>query len=54
MSSILDPEVPAAREMAMFPLFITLGAADQPDRPVRTVIDGYMIGFSRRSFETAG
>lgn len=35
------------------PLFITLGAADEPDRPVRTTIDGYMIGFAKRSFQTA-
>jgi len=34
------------------PLFITLGAADHPDRPVRTTIDGYMIGFAKRSFQT--
>jgi len=36
------------------PLFITLGAADRPDQPVRTTIDGYMIGFAKRSFQTAG
>jgi 4,5-DOPA dioxygenase extradiol len=35
------------------PLFITLGAADDPGQPVRTVIDGYMIGLSKRSFQTA-
>ncbi|MFI7133526.1 dioxygenase [Nonomuraea sp. NPDC050153] len=35
------------------PLFITLGAGGRADRPVTTVIDGYMIGFSRRSFQTA-
>jgi 4,5-DOPA dioxygenase extradiol len=34
------------------PLFIALGAADRPDLPVRTTIDGYMIGFSKRSFQT--
>ena len=34
------------------PLFITLGAADRPDQPVRTTIDGYMIGFAKRSFQT--
>ena len=34
------------------PLFITLGAADNPDRPVQTTIDGYMIGFAKRSFQT--
>lgn len=36
------------------PLFIALGAADQPDRPVHTTIDGYMMGFAKRSFQTAG
>lgn len=36
------------------PLFITLGAADRPDGQVRTTIDGYMIGFARRSFQTVG
>jgi 4,5-DOPA dioxygenase extradiol len=35
------------------PLFITLGASGRPDRPVTTTIDGYMIGFSKRSFQTA-
>lgn len=34
------------------PLFIALGAAADPNRPVRTAIDGYMMGFSKRSFET--
>jgi 4,5-DOPA dioxygenase extradiol len=34
------------------PLFIALGAAADPQRPVRTAIDGYMMGFSKRSFET--
>jgi len=34
------------------PLFVTLGASGHPDRPVRTTIDGYMIGFAKRSFET--
>jgi len=36
------------------PLFITLGAAEHPDRPVRTAIEGYMMGFSKRSFQTIG
>ena len=36
------------------PLFISLGAACRPDQPVRTTIDGYMIGLSKRSFETTG
>ena len=33
------------------PLFITLGAADREDQPVRTTIEGYMIGLSKRSFQ---
>jgi 4,5-DOPA dioxygenase extradiol len=35
------------------PLFIALGAADRPDGPVHTAIDGYMMGFSKRSIQTA-
>jgi 4,5-DOPA dioxygenase extradiol len=35
------------------PLFITLGAAGPEDQPVRTTIEGYMIGLSKRSFEVA-
>jgi 4,5-DOPA dioxygenase extradiol len=35
------------------PLFITLGAAAREDQPVRTTIEGYMIGLSKRSFEVA-
>jgi 4,5-DOPA dioxygenase extradiol len=34
------------------PLFVTLGAGDDPEHPARTTIDGYMMGFSKRSFET--
>ncbi|AGZ42008.1 dioxygenase family protein [Actinoplanes friuliensis] len=34
------------------PLFVTLGAADRPEGPVRTAIEGYMMGFSKRSFQT--
>jgi 4,5-DOPA dioxygenase extradiol len=34
------------------PLFVTLGAANRPDAPVETTIEGYMIGFSKRSFQT--
>jgi 4,5-DOPA dioxygenase extradiol len=34
------------------PLFIALGAATDPEQPVRTAIDGYMMGFSKRSFQT--
>jgi 4,5-DOPA dioxygenase extradiol len=35
------------------PLFIALGAATDPSRPVHTAIEGYMLGFSKRSFATA-
>jgi aromatic ring-opening dioxygenase catalytic subunit (LigB family) len=34
------------------PLFITLGASGDPEHPVQTTIDGYMIGFAKRSFQT--
>jgi 4,5-DOPA dioxygenase extradiol len=34
------------------PLFVTLGAADRADVPVRTTIEGYMMGLSKRSFQT--
>jgi 4,5-DOPA dioxygenase extradiol len=35
------------------PLFITLGAATDPQRPVVTTIDGYMMGLSKRSFQVS-
>jgi 4,5-DOPA dioxygenase extradiol len=35
------------------PLFITLGAATDPEQPAVTTIDGYMMGLSRRSFQVA-
>ncbi len=35
------------------PLFVTLDDAADPGQPARTVIDGDMIGFSKRSFQTA-
>ncbi|QIY74737.1 class III extradiol ring-cleavage dioxygenase [Streptomyces sp. RLB1-33] len=35
------------------PLFVTLGAAPSADRAVRTTVDGFMMGFSKRSFQTA-
>lgn len=35
------------------PLFVTLGAADDPTAPVRTTIDGYAIGLAKRSFQAA-
>lgn len=36
------------------PIFIALGVSGHPDRPVQTTIDGYMIGFAKRSFQTIG
>jgi 4,5-DOPA dioxygenase extradiol len=35
------------------PLFITLGAATDPEQPAVTTIDGYMMGLSKRSFQVA-
>ncbi|ULR48312.1 dioxygenase [Streptomyces deccanensis] len=32
------------------PIFITLGSADTPEQAARTTIDGFMIGFAKRSF----
>lgn len=34
------------------PMFVTLGAATDPTAPVETTIDGFMVGFSRKSFQT--
>ncbi|MFD6996624.1 dioxygenase [Streptomyces mirabilis] len=34
------------------PLFVTLGAAPGADRAVRTTVEGFMMGFSKRSFQT--
>jgi 4,5-DOPA dioxygenase extradiol len=33
------------------PMFITLGAAADPQAPARSVIDGFMMGLAKRSFE---
>ena len=35
------------------PLVVTLGAATDPTAPVTTMIDGYTIGLSKRSFQGA-
>jgi len=35
------------------PLFITLGAANREGQPADTVIEGYMAGLSRRSFQVS-
>ena len=49
------PGMPYAHPTAdhYIPLFVTLGAATDPERPVSTTIEGYMIGFSKRSFEVS-
>jgi 4,5-DOPA dioxygenase extradiol len=35
------------------PLFVTLGAATDPEAPVATAIEGYSMGLSKRSFQAA-
>jgi 4,5-DOPA dioxygenase extradiol len=35
------------------PLFLTLGAAADPQAPVTTAIDGFFIGLAKRSFQVA-
>jgi 4,5-DOPA dioxygenase extradiol len=35
------------------PLFLTLGAAADPEAPVTTAIDGFFIGLAKRSFQAA-
>ncbi|WP_133916132.1 dioxygenase family protein [Streptomyces sp. NBC_00582] len=35
------------------PIFITLGSADNAEQPARTAIDGFMMGFAKRSFALA-
>jgi 4,5-DOPA dioxygenase extradiol len=35
------------------PLFVTLGASRNPEAGVETTIDGYRVGFSKRSFQAA-
>ena len=35
------------------PLFVTLGAASDAEKPVQTVIDGYWMGLSKRSFQVS-
>ncbi len=49
------PGMPYAHPTAdhYVPLFITLGAASDPSGPVETAIEGYMMGFSKRSFQVA-
>jgi 4,5-DOPA dioxygenase extradiol len=49
------PGMPYAHPTAehYVPLFVTLGAASDPEAPVTTEIDGMMWGLSRRSFSLA-
>ena len=35
------------------PLFVTLGAATEPEAPVTTTVEGYFLGLSKRSFQAA-
>jgi 4,5-DOPA dioxygenase extradiol len=35
------------------PLFVTLGAAADPEQPVTTTVEGYQFGLSKRSFQVA-
>jgi 4,5-DOPA dioxygenase extradiol len=35
------------------PLFVTLGAATDPEQPASTAIEGYMMGLSKRSVQVA-
>jgi 4,5-DOPA dioxygenase extradiol len=35
------------------PLFVTLGAATDPEQPATTAIEGYMMGLSKRSVQVA-
>jgi 4,5-DOPA dioxygenase extradiol len=35
------------------PLFVSLGAATDPEAPVTTTIDGYAMGLAKRSFQAA-
>jgi 4,5-DOPA dioxygenase extradiol len=49
------PGMPYAHPSAdhFLPLFVTLGAAADPGQPVQTVIDGYWMGFAKRSFQVS-
>jgi 4,5-DOPA dioxygenase extradiol len=49
------PGMPYAHPSAdhFLPLFVTLGAASDPEAPVQTVIDGYWMGLAKRSFQVA-
>jgi 4,5-DOPA dioxygenase extradiol len=49
------PGMPYAHPSAdhFLPLFVTLGAASDPERPVQTAIDGYWMGLAKRSFQVS-
>ena len=49
------PGMPYAHPTAdhFLPLFVTLGAATDPTTPVETVIDGYWMGFAKRSVQVS-
>ncbi len=49
------PGMPYAHPSAdhFLPLFVTLGAASDPEKPVSTVIDGYWMGLAKRSFQVS-
>jgi 4,5-DOPA dioxygenase extradiol len=51
----LAPAVDFAHPTAehYLPLFVTLGAATDPETPVETTIEGYRFGLSKRSFQAA-
>jgi len=55
LAAFLDkaPGMPFAHPTVehFLPLFVTMGMAAQPDAPVRTVIEGFAFGLSKRSFE---
>jgi 4,5-DOPA dioxygenase extradiol len=49
------PGMPYAHPTAdhFLPLFVTLGASADPSAPVSAVIDGYWMGFAKRSFQVS-
>jgi 4,5-DOPA dioxygenase extradiol len=49
------PGMPYAHPTAdhFLPLFVTLGAASDPSAPPQTVIDGYWMGFAKRSVQVS-
>lgn len=49
------PGMPYAHPTAdhFLPLFVTLGAASDPGKPADTVIDGYWMGFAKRSVQVS-